>query len=81
MYVVVIPPREVGRGYVIARDQPSFSFATADGLWVGFLKSWREAIQFSTQRDAIEFAETHGWTVMNKKDDDSLIDVPTGGWL
>lgn len=81
MYVAVIPPGVGGnRGYVISREQPSFSFATEDGTWVDFLRR-TEAIQFVTAKDAIEFAEMHGWTVMNKKDNDSLIDVPRDRWL
>ena len=78
MNVTVMPPRAGGKGYVIARDQPSFSFSTADGSWVDFLRSWKEAIQFTTPGEAIRFAEVHGWTVMNKKDDETLIDIPTG---
>ena len=78
MKVTVMPPRTEGRGYVIVRDKPSFSFATADGSWVDFLRSWKEAMQFTTPGEAIRFAEAHGWTVMNKKDDETLIDVPTG---
>jgi len=78
MHVTVMPPRAGGTGYVIARDQPSFSFATADGSWVDFLRSWKEAIQFTTPGEAIRFAEANGWTVMNKKDGETLIDVRTG---
>ena len=82
MLVTVTPPGVGGRKrYMICRDQPSFGFATEDGTWVDFLRSAAEAVQFLSATDAIEFAQMHGWTVMNKKDDDTLIDVPRDRWL
>ena len=84
MQVTVIPPDIPGsnrEGYIIGRDQPSASFATEDGTWVDFLRSRTQAVQFETAGAAIQFAEARGWTVINKKDDNSLIDVPTDKWM
>lgn len=81
MLVAIIPPGVSGsQGYMISRDRPSMSFATEDGGWVDFSKRFN-AVQFATARDAIQFAERRGWTVMNKKDGNSLIDVPRDRWL
>ena len=82
MYVVVIPPNIMGNGsYIINRDTPSNDFATASGTWVDssrdMSRGFRDAMQFNNARDAIAFAESHGWTVMNKKDGNSLVNVPT----
>lgn len=82
MHVVVIPPNVMGNShYIISRDRPSHDNATAAGTWVDaatdMFHGFRDAVQFRNARDAIAFAESHGWIVMNKKDSNSLIDVPT----
>jgi len=82
MYVVVIPPNVMGNAsYIISTDTPPNDFATAAGTWVDasrdMFRGFRDAVQFRNARDAIAFAESHGWTVMNKADDNNLVNVPT----
>jgi nucleoside 2-deoxyribosyltransferase len=81
MLVTILPPGIGGnQGFMIARDRPSFAFATEDANWVDFTNKY-EAVQFLNAGDAIEFAEMQGWTVMNKRNSTSLVDVPMDRWL
>jgi hypothetical protein len=74
IHVAILPPGVGGlKLYVISTDEyGGMKFATEDGSFVTF---HRKAVGFATVSDAIAFAEMHGWIVMNKRDNHTLIDV------
>jgi hypothetical protein len=74
VYVVINPPGIGGNtAYLITTDYfGGLDHATENG---SFATLPQYAVRFATARDAIAFAETHGWIVMNKKDSNTLIDV------
>ena len=75
MDVIIFPPNISDTGYyVIATREVPYKYATARGNWVGDI--FGETAQFRTARDAISFAESRGWTILNKADKNNLIDVP-----
>lgn len=76
MDVIIFPPKTSGipGGYVIAQFPyaPGYSkFATPDGNWAD--DEWG-AIAFTSAKYAIEFAEKHGWRVVNKVSSDRIIE-------
>ena len=82
MYVIVIPPNVMGNGsYLIGTGASPDRLVTATGTLVDasrdMINGFRDAIQFSSAKDAIAYAESHGWTVMNKADGNTLVRVPT----
>lgn len=74
VYVAILPPGIGGSAtYLIATDYfGGLDHATENG---SFATLPEYAVRFATARDAIAFAETHSWIVMNKKDSNTLIDV------
>ena len=74
VYVAILPPGVGGNStYLIATNYfGGLDHATDNG---SFVTLDEYAVRFATARDAIAFAEMHGWIVMNKKDSNTLIDV------
>jgi len=81
MDVIVLPPHHpYGEKYVIMRaGLPSGRMATQDGLFVDYVEAFEnhKAILFSNAREAIAFAKSRGWSVINRSGDESVY-IPPG---
>ena len=76
MRVIVCPPYGPTQpGFVVALDSPTQQYATENGVFVDYNHAFimGEVIQFPRAKDAITFAEIHGWTVINKASSESIL--------